>query len=50
MPVLKFEKQVQSILGRINYIARFIAQLTTTCDPLFKLLKKDTKTEWIDEY
>jgi len=24
-------------------------QLTTTCDPLFKLLKKDTKIEWTNE-
>ena len=24
-------------------------QLTATCDPLFKLLKKDTKIEWTDE-
>ena len=24
-------------------------QLTATYDPLFKLLKKDTKIEWIDE-
>ena len=49
MPTPKTEKQVRSFLGRINYIAYFIAQLTTTCDPFFKLLKKDTKIEWIDE-
>ena len=49
MPAPKTKKQVQSFLGRINYTARFITQLTTTCDPLFKLLKKDTKIEWIDE-
>ena len=23
--------------------------MTEMCDPLFKLLKKDTKIEWIDE-
>ena len=49
MPASKTKKQVQSFLGRINYIAHFIAQLTITCDPLFKLLKKNTKKEWIDE-
>ena len=49
MPAPKTEKQVQNFLGRINYIACFIAQLTATCDPLFKLLKKDTKIEWTDE-
>ena len=36
------------LLHEVNYIARFIAQLTATCDSLFKLLKKDTKIEWTD--
>ena len=49
MPASKTEKQVLSFLGRINYIAYFITQLIATCDPLFKLLKKDTKKEWTDE-
>jgi len=35
------EKQVRGFLGRLNYIARFISQLTTTCEPLFKLLCKN---------
>ena len=43
------EKQICSFLGKVNYIAHFIAQLTAICDPLFKLLKKDTKIEWTDE-
>ena len=43
------EKQICSFLSKVNYIARFIAQLTTTCDSLFKLLKKDTKIDWTDE-
>ena len=49
MPTPQTEKQIRSFLGKVNYIARFIAQLTTTCDLLFKLLKKDIKIEWIDE-
>ena len=49
MLALKTKKQVQSFLGRINYIARFIVQLTAMCDPLFKLLKKDTMIKWINE-
>ena len=49
MPAPKTKKQVRSFLGRINYIACFIAQLTTKCDPMFKLLKNDTKIEWTDE-
>ncbi|XP_070008729.1 uncharacterized protein [Nicotiana sylvestris] len=38
-----------SLLGRLNYISRFIAQLTTTCEPIFKLLKKDAAVEWTYE-
>jgi len=49
MPPPQTEKQIRSFLGKVNYIARFIVQLTTICDPLFKLLKKDTKIEWTDE-
>jgi hypothetical protein len=40
MPTPKTEKDVRRFLGRLNYIARFISQLTTTCDPIFHLLKK----------
>ena len=49
MPTPQTEKQIRNFLGKVNYIARFIAQLTATCDPLFKLLKKDTKVERTDE-
>jgi hypothetical protein len=35
MPPLKTEKDVIRFLGRLNYIARFISQLTMTCDPIF---------------
>ena len=38
-----------SLLGRLNYISRFIAQLTTTCEPIFKLLKKSVAVEWTEE-
>ncbi|XP_070007255.1 uncharacterized protein [Nicotiana sylvestris] len=31
-------------------LRRFIAQLTTTCEPIFKLLKKDAAIKWTDEY
>nr|XP_019068939.1 uncharacterized protein LOC109120030 [Solanum lycopersicum] len=39
-----------SLLGRLNYINRFISQLTTTCEPIFKLLKKNATVEWTEEY
>ena len=37
------------LLEGINYIARFIAQLTATYEPLFKLLRKDVKIKWIED-
>ena len=49
MPTPQIEKQIRSFLDKVNYIAHFIAQLTATCDPLFKLLNKDAKIEWTDE-
>ena len=33
-------------MGRLNYIVRFISHLTSTCEPIFKLLKKDLVVEW----
>jgi len=49
MPKLRTEKQVQGFLGHLNYIARFISQFTATCEPLFKLLRKNQSIQWNDE-
>src|ERR1044072_1682477 len=49
MPALCIEKEVRGFLGRLNYIARFIEHLTATCEPIFKLLKKDQVVEWNDD-
>ena len=35
MPIPKTEKAVKKFLERLNYIARFISQLITTCDLVF---------------
>ena len=32
MPTPQIEKQIRSFLSKVNYIACFIVQLTTTCD------------------
>ncbi|KAA3488575.1 RNA-directed DNA polymerase (Reverse transcriptase), Ribonuclease H-like protein [Gossypium australe] len=37
------QKKVRGFLGRLNYIARFISQLTEKCDPIFHLLKNTTQ-------
>ena len=50
MPAPRTEKEVRGFLGRLNYITRFISHLTTTCEPIFKLLKKDQVVKWNDEY
>lgn len=42
MPVPKTEKEIRASLGRLQYISRFIAQLTPICEPIFKLLRKKT--------
>ena len=43
------EKEIQAFLGRIQYISRFIAQLTMTCEPIFRLLKKEVPTVWNEQ-
>ena len=40
----KTEKEIREFLERIQYISRFIAQLTMTCEPIFQLLKKEVLT------
>lgn len=49
MPPPKKEKEVRGFLGRIQYISRFIAQLTPVCAPIFKLLRKNSPKEWNEE-
>jgi len=44
------EKEVHSFLGYIQYISRFIAQLTCISEPIFKLLRKNSLVEWNSDY
>ena len=46
MPPPRTEKEIRGFLGRLQFISRFISQLTMTCEPIFKLLKKDAIKEW----
>lgn len=46
MPTLRIEEEVCSFLGKLNYMARFISHLTSTCKPIFKLLRKDQAIKW----
>ncbi|XP_048131575.1 uncharacterized protein LOC125314136 [Rhodamnia argentea] len=39
-------KEVRDLLGRLNYVARFISRLSEIARPFFKLLKKNAKIVW----
>ncbi|XP_047172662.1 uncharacterized protein LOC124840622, partial [Vigna umbellata] len=49
MPSPSTEKEVRGFLGRLNYIARFISQLAATCEPMFKLLRKNQPVKWNED-
>ncbi|PKI59973.1 hypothetical protein CRG98_019640 [Punica granatum] len=49
LPPLSTVREVRGFLGRLNYIARFIANLTDKCQPLFRLLRKNAAMEWDHE-
>ena len=36
-------------MGRLNYIAWFISQMTAKCDPIFKMLRKHNSNKWDEE-
>ena len=48
MPAPKIKKEVRGFIGRLQYISRFIAKLTTVCVPIFKLLRKNQPVVWDD--
>ena len=45
MPPPKSKKEIRGFLGRLQYISQFIAKLTSTCEPIFKLLRKNEPHE-----
>ena len=49
LPALKNQTEVMSLLERLNYTGMFIAHLTTTCDPIYRLLKKYVVVRWIED-
>ena len=49
MPPPRTQKEVRSFMGKLNYIARFISQMTTKCDPIFKMLRKYNSDKWDEE-
>ena len=49
MPYPKNKKQLQSMLGALNYYRLFVSGFSKIADPLYRLLKKNTKYEWGSE-
>jgi hypothetical protein len=45
----KTKKKVRGFLSRLNYITRFISQITT-CEPISRLLQKKKAVVWNEEY
>ena len=39
IPTPRTEKEIRGLLGRPQYINRFIARLTDICEPIFRLLR-----------
>ena len=49
LPPPRTQKEVISFMGRLNYIARFISQMTAKCDPIFNMLRKHNSDKWDEE-
>ena len=49
LPPLRTEKEVRSFMGRLNYIASYISQMTAKCDSIFKMLRKHNSDKWDEE-
>ena len=49
LPPPRTQKEVRDFFGKLNYISRFISQMTAKCDIIFKLLKKHDLGEWTGE-
>ena len=46
----KSEKKIRGFLGQLQYISRFVAKLTSTCEPIFKLQRKNEPYTWNEKY
>ena len=49
MPPPKSEKEIRGFLGQLQYISQFIAKLTSICESIFRLLRKNEPYAWNDE-
>ena len=49
-PVPQSMKELQSFLGSVNYMSRFISRLSELREPLQQLVKKNTEFVWTDHH
>ena len=49
LPPSQTQKKMKSFLGKLNFIAWFISQLTSKCNSIFRLLNKQNPREWNQE-
>ncbi|KAA3486998.1 Integrase, catalytic core [Gossypium australe] len=49
LPPPRTQKEVRGFLGRLNYISKFISQLTEKCNLIFRLRKKHNPGVWDEE-
>ena len=49
-PIPNNVKELQSFLGTVNYLSKFLAFLSDLCAPLQGLLKKDTDFQWTETH
>ena len=49
MPPPRSEKEIIGFLSQLQYISQFIVELTSTCEPIFELLRKNEPHTWNDE-
>jgi hypothetical protein len=41
--------EVRSLLGTLNYVAKFIPDFATVCEPIRRLMRKDAEWEWSED-
>lgn len=50
MPTPTDGKAVQGIIGFVTYLAKFLAKLSEVCEPLCRLLNKDSLWHWVPNH
>jgi hypothetical protein len=49
IPKPKNKSEVKSFLGLVNFYGKFVSNLSTLCEPLYRLTRDDIKFNWTSE-